>query len=140
MDSFGQFFYRLWMSRLPLQLAYAICTAAVFEILVWLVNSRVQRLLRPTFARDKGAEPSMRAARMRFLLRPPQILVRTVLYVLAIAIILRIFGLILRFEVFPILGAVAAGALVACWGLLQDCVRGYLLVYQHAFWVGDEIA
>jgi small conductance mechanosensitive channel len=140
MESFGEFFHRLWLSRLPVQLVYAICTAAIFEALVWLINNYIRKALRPALHRDKGNEPAMRAARMKLLLRPPMLVVRTILYVVAIAIILRLFGLPLRMEVLPILGVVAGAALLACWPLMHDCVRGYVLVYQHAFAVGDEIS
>ncbi len=140
MDSFAEFVRRLWLSALPLKLVYAICTAAVFEVLVWLVANRLHAALRPALQRDRTAEPSVRAVRMKLLLRPPKLLVRSVLYVLAVAIILRIFGFPLRLEVLPILAVVAAGALLACWRLLQDCVRGYLLAYQNVFSLGDEIS
>lgn len=140
MDSFAEFTRRLWLSALPLKLAYAICTAAVFEALVWLVANRLHAALRPALQRDRTAEPSVRAVRMKLLLRPPKLLTRSVLYVIAVAIILRIFGFPLRLEVLPILAVVAAGGLLACWHLLQDCVRGYLLAYQNVFSLGDEIS
>lgn len=139
MEGFVRYLHELWLSRLPRQLAYAICTAAVFELLVWLINLRLRQWLRPALQRDRGAEPAVRAHRMRLLLRPPMIVVRAVLYTLALAIILRIFNFPLRLEVYPIMGLVAAAGIVAAWPLLHDAVRGYLLLYQHAFAPGEEV-
>ena len=136
---FYEFFARLWMSQLPRKLAYAICVAIVFELLVWFINSRIRRCLRPALQRDREADPQLRASRMRLLLRPPMLCARMVLYTIALAIILRIFGFSLRWEVFPILAAVAAAAVVAAWPIMHDAVRGYMLAYQNAYNVGDEV-
>ena len=140
MESFVEFFRRLWLSQFPRQLAYAICVAAVFEALVWMVNGRIRAALRPALARDKRQDPVARAHRMRLLLRPPMAVNRAVLYTAAIAMILRIFGLPVRMELMPIGGAALAAALVAFWPLLHDAVRGYLLIYQFAFAEGEEVS
>ncbi|MCD6352031.1 MAG: mechanosensitive ion channel [Armatimonadetes bacterium] len=140
MEGFVNFFQRLWLSTLPTKLVYAICTAAVFELLVWLINRQLHSALRPALQRLKTGDPQTRAARMKLLLRPPKTLVRASLYLTALAIILRIFGFPLRLEVLPILGVFCLAALVALWKLLQDCVWGYVLLYQNAFAPGEEIS
>ncbi len=140
METFAEFFRRLWLSQFPRQLAYAICVAAVFELLVWLINARIRAALRPALARDRRPDPAARAHRMRLLLRPPMFISRAVLYTAAVAMILRIFGLPLRFEIFPIAAGALAVALVALWPILHDAARGYLLLYHFAFAEGDEVA
>lgn len=139
MESFGDFFAKLWLSNFPRQLAWAICVAAVFEALVWLINRRVRHLLRPALTASSHPDPVVRALRSRLLLRPPMMLTRTVLYVLALAIILRIFGLDLHREVLPILGAALAAALLATWPLLQDAARGYVLLLHDVWAVGERV-
>lgn len=139
MESFGDFFAKLWLSNLPQRLAWAICVAAVFEALVWLANRRIRHLLRPALTASSHPDPVVRAVRSRLLLRPPMMLVRTTLYIIALAIILRIFGLDLRREVFPLLGAALVAALVATWPLLQDAVRGYMLLLHDVCAAGDRV-
>jgi small-conductance mechanosensitive channel len=139
MQSFGDFFAKLWLSNFPRQLAWAICVAAVFEALVWLANRRLRHLLRPALALSSHPDPVVRAWRGRLLLRPPMALTRGVLYVLALAIILRIFGLDLHREILPLLGAAFAAALVATWPLLQDAARGYVLLLHDVWAVGERV-
>ncbi|MCX7598736.1 MAG: mechanosensitive ion channel [Armatimonadetes bacterium] len=139
MESFGDFFNKLWLSNLPRQLVWAICVAAVFEALVWVANRQIRHFLRPALTASSHPDPVVRALRSRLLLRPPMMLMRAVLYVIAVAIILRIFGLDLRREVFPLVGAAFATALAATWPLLQDAARGYMLLLHDVWAVGDRV-
>ena len=140
MESFAEFFRRLWLSQFPRQLAYAICVAAVFEVLVWVINAQIRAALRPALAKDRRPDPVARAQRMRLLMRPPMAVNRAIMYTAAIAMILRIFGLPLRMELMPIAGAALAAGLVALWPVLHDAVRGYVLVYQFAYAEGERVS
>jgi small conductance mechanosensitive channel len=139
MQSFSDYIAKVWLSALPRQLAYAICTAAVFEILAWIAGRRIRAILRPALGATRHPDPVVRALRTRMLLRPPLALSRAVLYILAIAIILRILGLRLGGEVLPILGVVFAAVAVACWPLLQDATRGYMLLLNDVWVLGDTV-
>ena len=139
LSGFVRFFQQLWLSRLPLKLAYAICTAAVFELLVWLVASRIRRALRPALMRDRRPDVSARTARARMLLRPPIAAARAVLYAIALAIILRIFGFSIQPEVLPIAAIAIAAGLVAAWRPLADCIAGWLILYDHTVAPGEEV-
>jgi small-conductance mechanosensitive channel len=139
MESFGEFFARLWLSQLPRQLVHAICVAAVFELLVWLINGRIRVLLRPALLRDRRTDPAARARRMRLLLRPPMLVNRAVMYALALAIILRIFRFPLQAEVLPILAVAFVAGVVGAAPLLQDALRGYVLIHQQLLVEGEEV-
>ena len=139
MESFFAFFRRIWMSGLTNQLVRAILIAAVFELLVWLINRWIQRTLGPVLVRDVGADPSARVRRRRLLLGVPTLLVRAVLYLIALLMILRVFGLDTDAELLPVGIALVALALVAGHAALRDVLSGYLILYDHLYAEGDEI-
>ena len=139
MESFFNFFRRIWMSGITTQITRAILIALVFELLVWLINRWVRRRLGPVLVRDVGAEPSARVRRRRLLLGAPQLLVRIVLYLIAVLMILRIFGLKTDAELIPVGMALLALGLVAGYTALRDIVSGYLILYDHIYAEGDEI-
>jgi small conductance mechanosensitive channel len=61
------------------------------------------------------------------------------MYVIAVLIILRIFGLETWAEVLPIALAVVVICLVAFWRPLRDAAQGYLLLYDHLYSRGDRV-
>ena len=77
-ETFFGFFRRIWLSALPLQLVRAICVAAIFELLVYLINGWVRRRLQPALLRDVEDAPAARVKRRRLLLGVPALLVRAV--------------------------------------------------------------
>ena len=138
-ESFFEFFHRLWLSRIMLQLAWAACIAAVFELLVYLISRWLRGRLRPILLRDVEGPPAARVRRHRLLLGVPALLVRGILYVIAVLMILRILGLRTGAELLPIGLAVAVVALVAAHSALRDFVAGYLILYDHVYSEGDEV-
>ncbi len=137
--SFFRYFQRLWLSQLPVQLMRGILTAALFELLVYLINVRIRKALKPVLARDSQAEPAQRLARQRIVLGVPLMLVRTILYAIAIAIILRIFRFKSELDVYPIALGVLVVVAVGARNVLRDMVSGYFIHYDYLFAVGDEI-
>ena len=136
--SLMQFIQRQWLA-LPVQLARAILVAAVFELLVYLINLRIERALRGALKRDAGREPSERIRRRRIVEGLPMALNRTILYAIAIAMILRILGLQTGAELLPMLLAVALVALVALKEPLRDAARGYYIFYDYLYGTGERV-
>ncbi len=138
-ESFFGFFRRIWLSGLPTQLVRAICVAAVFELLIYLIDRWLRRRLQPVLVRDAEAPPSARVRRRRILIGAPTLLVRAVLYIVALLMILRIFGLRTSAEIIPIAFALVVLGLVAARNALRDSVAGYLILYDHVYSEGDEV-
>ncbi len=138
-ESFFGFFRRVWLSGFPIQLVRAICVAAVFELLVYLINRWVRRRLGPVLLRDVEDAPAARVKRRRMLVAIPSLLVRGTLYVIALLMILRIFGLRTSAELIPIAFALIVIGLVAGRHLLQDAMAGYLILCDHVYNEGDEV-
>lgn len=138
-ETFYLFFRRLWASALPMQLTRAILVAALFELLVFLIQGRIRKALAPVLARDADADSAMRAHRRRIVLGIPLTLVRAVLYCLAILIILRIFNYRSDLDLYPVALAVLVLVVVAARRTLQDAVCGYFIHYDYLYAVGDEI-
>jgi len=138
-NSFFAFFRRIWLSALPTQLVRAICVAAVFELLIFLINGWLRKRLQPALLRDVEDAPAARVRRRRMLLGVPALLVRVILYVIALLMILRIFGLRTSAEIIPIAFALLVLGLVAARSALRDSVAGYFLLYDHVYSEGDEV-
>ncbi len=138
-ESFFGFFRRVWLSGFPIQLVRAICVAAVFELLVYLINRWVRRRLGPVLLRDVEDAPAARVKRRRMLVAVPSLLVRGTLYVIALLMILRIFGLRTSAELIPIAFALIVIGLVAARHQLQDAMAGYLILCDHIYNEGDEV-
>ena len=139
MESFFAFFRRIWMSGLTTQIVRAILVAAIFELLVWLISRWIRRRLGPVLVRDVGADPSARVRRRRLLVGAPVVVVRMVLYTIAMLMILRIFRLNTAAELLPMGLALLAVGLVAAYGPLRDALSGYFILYDHIYSEGDEV-
>jgi len=138
-ESFYEFILKVWHSALPIQLARAICVAVIFELLVFLINKSVRRWLQPALARGASAEPAVRVRRQRIIVGVPSTIVRTVLYVIAFLMILRIFRLDTRAELIPIGFGVLILAVVMGRNALRDALRGYLIILDHDMDIGEEV-
>ena len=133
------FFQRVWTSNFPTQLVYAICTAAVGELLLVLAKWQIRRALQPVLARAAGEDAAGRVRRRRIVLGLPLLLARTVIYTVALLMIARYLGFRPNFELYPVAAVLAVLAAIAFRPVLRDAVRGYYLVYDHLYGVGDEI-
>jgi small-conductance mechanosensitive channel len=138
-ESFVAYFQRLWGSALPVQLIRAILVAALFEGLVWLVHRRLRKALIPALARDGQADQAQRLERRRIVLGVPLAVTRSVLYLLALLIILRIFRFNAGQDLYPLAAGVLLLVLVAARDALGDVVAGYLISLDYLYAVGDEI-
>jgi small-conductance mechanosensitive channel len=133
------FIQRLWASHFPTQLVYAICTAAVGELLLLLAKWQIRRALHPILARAAGEDAAGRVRRRRIVLGLPITLARTLIYAVALLMIARYFGFRPNFELYPVAAVVAVLAAIAFRSVLRDAVRGYYLMYDHLYSVGDEV-
>ncbi|NLO73999.1 MAG: mechanosensitive ion channel [candidate division WS1 bacterium] len=139
MIRFYEYVRTIWLGALPQQLIRAILVAILFELLLVLVRRYIQARLKPVLLRDAGDPPAIRVARRRLLLAVPIFLSRAVLYVIAVLIILRIFGLQTWAEVVPIGLALVVVCLVAFWRVLRDVAQGYLILYDHLYTRGERV-
>lgn len=138
-DSFFRYVTRLWLGPLPVQLMRSILVAALFEVLVYLVNLRLRRALSRVLARDAEADPMRRLERRRVILGIPTLIVRAVLYSLALLIILRIFRFNSTLDLYPVALGILGLVLVAARNPLRDAVSGYFIFYDYLYDQGDEI-
>jgi small conductance mechanosensitive channel len=139
MTNFYEYVRSVWLGSLPQQLIRAILVAILFELLLVLIRRYIQARLRPVLLRDAGDPPAIRVHRRRLLLSVPIFMSRAVLYVIAVLIILRIFGLQTWAEIVPIGLALVVVCLVAFWRPLRDAAQGYLLLYDHLYTRGEQV-
>ena len=136
---FLSFFRELWMPALPMQLVRIFLTAALFEILVWVISVQMRKAFRPILARDSAADNTQRLLRHRVVLGIPLKLLRMVLYIIALAIILRILRFKADADIYPIFTGLIALFIAGGWQVLRDVVAGYFIHYDYLYAVGDEI-
>ena len=139
LTGFFEFFRRVWLSALPMQLGRAILVAGLFEALVFIASGRLRRALGPALARDVGADNAQRMQRHRIVLGLPTTLLRALLYVVALLIILRIFRFKAENDLYPVLLGVLVLVAIAARGALRDIASGYYIHYDYLYAVGDEI-
>jgi moderate conductance mechanosensitive channel len=139
MNAFYEYVRHVWLGALPQQLIRAILVAALFELLLVLIRRYILARLRPILLRDAGDPPALRVQRRRLLLMVPIFLSRALMYVLALLIILRIFGLQTWAELLPLVLATVGVTLVAFYQPLRDAAQGYLLLYDHLYTRGDHV-
>jgi small-conductance mechanosensitive channel len=120
-------------------IARAILVAAVFELLVYVVNRRIRSGLAAALRRDSGREPSERIRRRRIVEGLPLLASRLTLYAIAFLMILRIFGLRTEAELLPILLALALIAALVFRDHLREAARGYYILYDHLYGPGDRV-
>lgn len=130
---------RVWGSTLPNRLVWAIAVALIFELLVWLLSKRLRKAFAPALQRDFYLEASERVRRRKVVLGLPLLLLRGVLYAVALLVILRYLGFNTGAEVLPLLITLAAMVTLAFWQVLRDCVAGYFVVYDTLYATGDRV-
>jgi len=139
LDHISNYINQIWGSTLINRLEWAIAIGVITELLVWLISRRLRRAFEPVLQRDLVLEATERVRRRRIILGLPLLLVRVVLYAIALVVVLRYLGFNVSAELVP-LGACALGlAAVAGWRVLQDAAAGYFIAYDNLFAVGDRI-
>jgi small-conductance mechanosensitive channel len=134
-----EIFQRIWASSFPKDLTHAICVAAVAELLLYLANRRIRKALQPVLARAAGEDAPGRVRRRRIVLGIPLMLAQGTIIAIALLMIARYFGFRPSFELYPVAAVVAVLVAVAFRPVLRDAVRGYYVMYDHLYSVGDEI-
>lgn len=139
LEHIGTYIRQIWGSTLVNRLEWAIAVGVVTELLVWLLSRRLRRAFSGVLQRDVVLDATERVRRRRIILGLPLLLVRSVLYALALVVVLRYLGFNTAAEVVPLAVCLLALVAVAGWRALHDAVAGYFIAYDNLFAVGDRI-
>ncbi len=115
-----------------------IAIAIIFEILAWFLGRRIEKLAAPFISLDAQRDPKWRAMRRAALRSTPKIVLRTLLYTVALILVLEAFGL----QILPLSLAVGSIALLFGAGLLplmRDYAQGYILLSEDTLAPGDLV-
>lgn len=113
--------------------------AVVFELVAWWAGRRSERIASPFILGDQGREPKWRAQRRAILRHSPKIVLRALLYTVALILVFAVFGA----PVLELAIAVAAVATVvgaAFLPLLRDYSQGYVLLMEDSLAPGDVVS
>ncbi|RYG57665.1 mechanosensitive ion channel, partial [bacterium] len=99
---------------------------------------RIEKITTPFLSLDGSREPQWRALRRNTLRRAPKILTRTLLYTVALILVLDAFGL----QILPL--SLAVGAVALLFGstllpTLRDYAQGYALLSEDTLAPGDVV-
>ncbi len=139
LESIHASFLKIWTSTFPTNLARAICIAVVAELVLYLTNWCIRKSIRPALAKAAGEDASARVRRRRIVLGIPLLLARTVIYVIALLMIARLFSFRAQEELYPVCLVILVLVAVAMKDVLRDAVRGYFITYDHLYGVGDDV-
>jgi small conductance mechanosensitive channel len=112
--------------------------AIVFELLAWWLGRRVEKMATPFLGLDAGRDPKWRAIRRAALRQTPRIVLRSVLYTVALILVFEAFGL----QILPLslsIGAVALLFGAAFLPLMRDYAQGYALLSEDTLAPGDVV-
>ncbi len=112
--------------------------AVVFEFLAWFIGRRVEKLASPFIALDAQRDPKWRAMRRAALRSTPKIVLRTLLYTVALILVLDAFGL----QILPLSLAVGSVSLLfgaALLPIFRDYAQGYILLSEDTLAPGDTV-
>lgn len=112
--------------------------AIVFEFLAWWAGRRVEKLATPFITLDTGREPKWRATRRSTLRQAPKIVLRSLLYTIAIILVFNVFGLPVL-EISISVAAVATLFGAALLPLMRDYAQGYVLLSEDTLAPGDVV-
>lgn len=139
LEYFSVYVGRVWGSTLPNRLMWAIAVALVVELLVWLLSKRLRKAFAPLLQRDMILDATERVKRRRVILGLPLLLMRAVLYTIALLVILRYLGFNPGAELLPLLIALLAVSAVIFWQVLRDAAGGYFIMYDDLYATGDRV-
>lgn len=128
-------------SRWPLLIFIGIRVvfiALVFEFLAWFLGRRIEKMTSPFANLDAGRDPKWRAMRRAALQKTPRIVLRSLLYTIALILVLDAFGL----QILPLSLAVASVSLLfgaAMLPLFRDYAQGYILLSEDTLAPGDTV-
>lgn len=139
LEFFNSYIARVWGQTLWQRMAWAICVAVVFELLLWLLSRRLRRAFAPILQRDVYLDATERVKRRKVILGLPLLLLRIVLYVFALLIMLRYLGFNTGAELVPVGIGLLAAFTIIFWSTLRDCVAGYFIMYDGLYNTGDRV-
>jgi small conductance mechanosensitive channel len=118
---------------------WAIAVALIIELLVWLLGKRLRKAFAPLLQRDMILDATERVKRRRVILGLPLLLMRGVLYTIALLVILRYLGFNTATELVPLLITLVAVSAVVFWQVLRDAAGGYFIMYDDLYATGDRV-
>lgn len=130
---------QIWNSTLINRIVWAICIGVVTELLVWLLSRRLRRAFASVLQRDVVLDATERVRRRRIILGLPLLLVRAVLYGIALIVALRYLGFNTGAELVPLVVCLLAIFTFVGWRALHDAVAGYFIAYDNLFATGDRV-
>lgn len=139
LDFFDTFATRLFTSAFFTRLAWAVAIALIFEGLIRLAAWRLRKAFAPVLQRDIYLDATERVKRRKIVLGLPLLLVRSILFCVAIIIIVRYFGFNTQAEVIPLLVVLLAAATLIFWRPLRDAAAGYYIMYDSLYAPGERI-
>ncbi|MFW6437546.1 MAG: mechanosensitive ion channel family protein [Armatimonadota bacterium] len=139
MQGFFEYVRDVWLSPLPLRLAYAILAAGAFELVYILTSRMIRRAVAPALRQDATKDAAERVRRRRIVQGVPIAVNRALWYTIAFLMILRIFGLAVEREVLPVLAFAAVAGLILAKTPLRDCVSGWLINYEGLYAPDDRV-
>ncbi len=139
LEAISNYANQIWSSTLTNRIVWAICIGIVTELLVWLLNRRLRRAFAPVLQRHVVLDATERVRRRRIILGLPLLLVRAVLYGLALIVVLRYLGFNTSAELVPLTVCLLAVAVAIGWQSLLDAVAGYFIAYDNLFATGDRV-
>lgn len=128
-------------SRWPLLIFIGIrvvSIALIFEFLAWFLGRRIEKMASPFLGLDNGRDPKWRAIRRAALEKTPRIVLRTLLYTIALILVLDAFGL----QILPLSLAIGSVALLfgaALLPMFRDYAQGYILLSEDTLAPGDSV-
>lgn len=115
-----------------------VSLAIVFEFVAWWAGRRVEKMASPFITLDTGREPKWRATRRATLRQAPKIVLRSLLYTIALILVFNIFGLPVL-ELSLSVAAITALFGVALLPLMRDYAQGYVLLSEDTLAPGDIV-
>ena len=112
--------------------------AIVFEFAAWWAGRRSEKLATPFILKDQGRDPKWRSYRRSTLRHAPKLIIRALLYTVALILVFAAFGapvLELSISVAAVATFVGAGFLP----LLRDYAQGYVLLMEDSLAPGDFV-
>ncbi|MEN6305840.1 MAG: mechanosensitive ion channel domain-containing protein [Armatimonadia bacterium] len=140
LDFFDTFATRLFTSAFFNRLAWAVAIALVFEVLIRLSAWRLRKAFAPILQRDVYLDATERVKRRKIVLGLPLLMVRSILFCVAIIIIVRYLGFNTQAELIPLLVALLAVTTLIFWRPLKDAAAGYYIMYDNLYAPGERIS
>lgn len=139
LDFIDTFASRLFTSAFFNRIAWAFAIAIIFEILIRLTTWRLRKAFTPILQRDAFLDATERVKRRKILLGLPLLLMRTIIFAVAILVIVRYLGFNTQAEIVPLTVALLAVITLIFWRPLKDAAAGYYIMYDNLYAPGERL-